>query len=711
LPDDVKALLADAKGDIHSALQGEETENIQENLLKTVTGLVGQIQNCQNEMAKLDSEELWDNQLLAKAENDLHTASRELIEELERSQALSGEGEIINPVYINTLSKVAYANQAVDISENLAKQSKEMLGQILKQRKEERKARKKAFWNDLLGTVSTVLSILGTALLIVGGAGTLLASIGTILSTASAGISAVQAAVNGDWAGAIFSAVMATVGYAASSIGNSITLAREAGNLAKVAQLQQSLNTIQTFQYLASGAFNGMRAIQSGEQIMGFLQILGGLAGAASTGLQQTINGLSLTARNVTNRVLNILKEAPPKIYTGIQAIENGDWLIGLNNVLNGAANIGQNVAGIFNSSIEDFFAGLDNFTDGMGQWIGTVKVVLGAIEEGSLDGLLSGVDGVLGIWQADLAQYVENLKNSPSYENFPPDFNTDHQTLEELNGLIYNEDLDDLKISEGWEISTSDGRKFRLVDKVNNKNTEFDAFILKDEQGKAIIVFRGTQTEIENFFRDWRHDAHPFGVGYSQLQGSLNIIQQWIEQHPGVTLTGHSLGGALAQFAAVKFPNNVAEVVSFNSPGLSGPQLSRSEFEQFKTENDHVEATHYVVEGDPVSLAGNRFIPGDVYLLKQPDGNIKNVHTLAYKNQWGRIGEPSIGFRKISIEELNDPSFTYQHWPYISLSNSPLDLALFPLIHLLGRERQTAEFTRSALGLLTGTGLIHATP
>ncbi|MDY7005779.1 MAG: S8 family serine peptidase [Cyanobacteriota bacterium] len=704
LPDDVKALLADAKGDIYLALQGEEAENIQENLLKTTVGLVGQIQNYQTEIAKLDSEELWDNQLLAQAENDLQAASRELVEELQRSQALSGEREIINPLYIETLSKVAYAEQAVDISQDLAKQSKDFLGQILEQRKEERKARKKAFWNDLLSTVSTVLSILGTALLIVGGAGTLLASIGTILSTASAGVSAVQAAVNGDWAGAIFGAVMAGVGYATSSLGNSITVAREAGNLAQVAQLQQSLNTIQTFQYLASGAFNGMRAIQSGDQIMGFLQIVGGLAGAATTGLQQTINGLSSAARNVTNRVLNILKEAPLKIYTGIQAIENGDWLIGLNNVLNGAANIGQNVAGIFNSSIEDFFAGLDNFTDGMGQWIGTVQVVLGAIEEGGLDGLLSGVDGVLSIWETDLAEYVENLKNPPNYENFQPgNFSVEHQTLEELNRSFYNRLYDDREIPEGGIPFSSE---LTLIDKINDDRTEFDAFLLKDKQGQAIIVFRGSETEIENFFLDWRHDAHPFGVGYNQLQGNSNSIQKWIEENPGVTLTGHSLGGALAQFAAVKFPKSVGEVVTFNSPGLSGPQLSRSEFEQFQIDNDHVEATHYVVEGDPVSLAGNRFIPGDVYLLKQPGSNITNVHALG-----GRIGNPDIGFRKISIEELNDPSFTHQHWPYRTLSNSPFDLALFPLLHLLGRDRQTAEFTRTTLGLLTGTGLIHATP
>ena len=50
LPDDVKALLADAKGDINSALQGEEAEKIQENLLKSAEGLVVQVEQYKREI-------------------------------------------------------------------------------------------------------------------------------------------------------------------------------------------------------------------------------------------------------------------------------------------------------------------------------------------------------------------------------------------------------------------------------------------------------------------------------------------------------------------------------------------------------------------------------------------------------------------------------------------------------------------------------------
>ncbi|MGK7954992.1 MAG: Mbeg1-like protein, partial [Crocosphaera sp.] len=237
-------------------------------------------------------------------------------------------------------------------------------------------------------------------------------------------------------------------------------------------------------------------------------------------------------------------------------------------------------------------------------------------------------------------------------------------------------------------------------------QDTGFDAFLVEEKDtGKRVVVFRGTEPKQ---LADILSDLHPGGVGYNQLSANLDKVGTWINSNPGVTLTGHSLGGALTQFAAVKFPENVGEVITFNSPGLSGSQLTSTDYQHFKANNRDIQTTHYVVEKDAVSMAGNRFIPGDVYLLRQPDGGIPRSHGLAYNNI-GRIGHPDISFTKLSTDELNDPEFAYSLWPAQTFGNTMLDILAFPAVHLLGRDRQTAEFTRTIIGVFTGTGLVHS--
>lgn len=63
------------------------------------------------------------------AQTDLQGASQQFLAELQRAEELSGEKQIINPLYEEVLNKIALAEQAVEISSDLAKQGKEMLDQ------------------------------------------------------------------------------------------------------------------------------------------------------------------------------------------------------------------------------------------------------------------------------------------------------------------------------------------------------------------------------------------------------------------------------------------------------------------------------------------------------------------------------------------------------------------------------------------------------
>ncbi|MFB2921031.1 DUF4114 domain-containing protein [Aerosakkonema funiforme] len=397
LPADVKALLAEARGDIHLALQGKEAATIQENLLNVMGGLIGQVQQYKAEINRIDLEEQWDNALLQTAQQDLQKASQQFLKELQRAEELGGEKQIIEPLYLEVLNKVAYAEQAVEISNDLAEQGKQMLDEIIKRRIAERKARKKSFWQKILGIISQVAGILSTILTILTPTFPVLAPFAIGLGAVSGAISTIQAALNGDWLGAIFNGVM--TGLTAITGGMSQAL----GESATAVQMMKTLQTV------ASGAYAGARSLMSGDSIMGFLQILGSVASAASAGMTNFINQCSGTLKNVMLSVVQSLQQAPQMIYGGIKAIQNGDWLNAIGNFFNGALAIGQSFAGNFNKAVAGI---LENVSK-----VGNTALYLGnAIKDGGIESWLSGLNGILDLWKNDLKGLVENIKGKDSF-------------------------------------------------------------------------------------------------------------------------------------------------------------------------------------------------------------------------------------------------------------------------------------------------------
>ena len=95
--------------------------------------------------------------------------------------------------------------------------------------------------------------------------------------------------------------------------------------------------------------------------------------------------------------------------------------------------------------------------------------------------------------------------------------------------------------------------------------------------------------------------------------------------------LTGHSLGGALSQWIATAVVTDTGlrlnEVVTFNSPGISRTAVDAAE----GTIRPRVEngVTHYIVSGDFVSLAGEKYIPGDVFLTTVVNGLLFDLNDL----------------------------------------------------------------------------------
>ncbi|WP_124975798.1 hypothetical protein, partial [Aphanothece sacrum] len=375
LPDNIKTILAQTSADIYDALQGKEAATIQDNLLNSANSLIAEANKLQAELTKLDAEESKLIGILNQSQTDLQGAAKALYDGIQKGEVLGETKEQVNQQYLEVLYKIGYAQGAVDLSSELAKQSKDILTQIIEGRIKEREARKKAAFNEIFGTIITVLAVAGA--LFTGGATlglysatSTLATLGTNLTLASGALSAVQSAYNGDWAGAIFSLAMTAVSYQISNINSEIAQANKAvevakntkdiSDIVKTAQiaeatqkldllrqtLEPTLKSLQTFQAAAQGAYNTYKAIDSGNGTLAFLSAIQGVANVVA------IDGVNIgetldKSVNFSNfeKALITAGQVSVATYQAIEGIKTGNLLSSFESITQVAGTIGTNFA------------------------------------------------------------------------------------------------------------------------------------------------------------------------------------------------------------------------------------------------------------------------------------------------------------------------------------------------------------------------------
>ncbi|AZI42169.1 hypothetical protein EHF33_04920 [Deinococcus psychrotolerans] len=140
-----------------------------------------------------------------------------------------------------------------------------------------------------------------------------------------------------------------------------------------------------------------------------------------------------------------------------------------------------------------------------------------------------------------------------------------------------------------------------------------------------AIVAFRGTEgiqfkprdpKSAEGSLDTLIGDLAPAQVGYNQINANADLIavnMRAAAKYGPLTLTGHSLGGALAQIAATRFMAQTRQVVTFQSPAIAKADVDKVAKYNAAHGNQGVASRHYRIDGDVVPTSGDGDLPGSI--------------------------------------------------------------------------------------------------
>ncbi|MGE0402800.1 MAG: hypothetical protein AB7T06_39210 [Kofleriaceae bacterium] len=130
------------------------------------------------------------------------------------------------------------------------------------------------------------------------------------------------------------------------------------------------------------------------------------------------------------------------------------------------------------------------------------------------------------------------------------------------------------------------------------------------------VVAFRGSQEA-----RDWRGDTDVDQVGDAQYESNREMIDRTMSElsssYPNnrPEVTGHSLGGAIAQRTAADHAEQTGHITTFQAPGIRAEQVEQIEAYNRAHPDAPLTADHFRAEGDVVPYAGEGHAPGSVHI------------------------------------------------------------------------------------------------
>ena len=201
-------------------------------------------------------------------------------------------------------------------------------------------------------------------------------------------------------------------------------------------------------------------------------------------------------------------------------------------------------------------------------------------------------------------------------------------------------------------------------IDQVfNDPTTGFQALGLTSltPEKPPVLIFRAADEAIDDLA-----NSDPRGIGSNQFLANRDTIATWLAKFSGATLKpdiiGHSMGGAIAQLTAADLTDQTGNLVTFNSPGVNNSTVT-----QFQQKGVSKNITHYIVNGDLVSLGGQGYLPGTVVLQTYTDGTTvdpifaldKHIQLAAGRRL---LSSPPPGYTQtnITVQDLSNAGFNF---------------------------------------------------
>jgi Lipase (class 3) len=276
-------------------------------------------------------------------------------------------------------------------------------------------------------------------------------------------------------------------------------------------------------------------------------------------------------------------------------------------------------------------------------------------------------------------------------------------------------------------------------VDKIfNDSTTGFFAVGLTSNTKAPVLVIRGTEPK-SDYGADIFSDLNGKEIGLNQYEKNSSALLAWLASVQTNTsknpkgfapdITGHSLGGALAQQLAsdatytgqvlgskdTHVAQTLGDIITFNSPGIAATNVSN--FNPGKVNR----VKHYLVSGDVVSLGGEKFLPGSYEILDFDDPNVGNNHLLPVltpKVSYGSSDNTQVLQKKSDVkiidenknndDLLNSYFFTYfdpEYLPFLAKAETATQIIPIPGLAALGiippllLFRGTVETSRQVIG------------
>lgn len=262
-----------------------------------------------------------------------------------------------------------------------------------------------------------------------------------------------------------------------------------------------------------------------------------------------------------------------------------------------------------------------------------------------------SGLSGGSSALQLKAASDAEPAAQSEGQSNA-----ADNITIEDVRYevIAHNFGYRDSLAGAPGELLQSWGYEAEWASKINDAQTGlFCGLIMPSSEHPEltpIVVFRGTEGGAD--FGDLISDINPIAVGRNQFQPNRPFIQQMISEAGGqVDVTGHSLGGALAQHCAAAFTGSVNRIFTFQSPAIEASGARR-----VAESGEGPDARHHLAKGDLVDNAGDSHLAGEFFRHDVGGGPASHVRYLMstpeFASQREELGIDDAMLKRLGIDQ-----------------------------------------------------------